>query len=145
MATINASSVEKTKQDAVPIQQLSPDELRGRIRISRTTYIWLAGYVDVGSTITGALLPKGARIVGGFLHSQAMVAAGTLAVAINAVAIMAATAIGAANVRAEAPDAASVAGCLGTDFGGYAPVITTAGAAAVAGNKVTLYLFYVVD
>jgi hypothetical protein len=145
MATINASSVEKVKADAVPIQMLSPDELRGRIRLYKMQYTWLAGYVDIGSTITGPLLPKGARIVGGFLHSQAMVASGALAVAINSVAVCAASVIGAANVTVQLPDPASVVGIVGIDSGGYPVVITTSGAAAVAGNKVTLHLFYVVD
>lgn len=145
MATINASSVEKVKAESVPIQMLQADELRGRIRIYKMQYTWLAGYVDIGSTVTGPLLPKGARVVGGFLHSQAMVASGTLAVTINSVAVSGAVAIGAVNVRAELPDAASAVGIIGLDSGGYPVVITTAGAAAVAGNKVTLHLFYVID
>lgn len=145
MAAINAKSAEQTKLETVPITLLDTIEMRGRIRIHKTTYTWLAGYVDIGSTITGTLLPKGAKLVGGFLHSQAMVTAGTLAVTINSVAISGALAVGAANFRAELPDAASLAGCIALDHGGYAPVITTAGAAAVAGNKVVLHLYYVVD
>lgn len=145
MATINASSVEKAKQDLIPISLLTPEELKGRIRISKTTYTWLTGYLDIGSTVTGALLPKGARIVNGYLFSQAGVASSTLQVSINAVVLSAAIALGATALRAEIPDAANWHNIVGVDFGGYAPVITTAGAAMVAGAKLALILEYVVD
>jgi hypothetical protein len=146
MATIAAKSAERTKCDTIPQVHLSTEELKGRVRIHKTTYTWLAGYVDSGSTITGTLLPKGARIVGGRLSSQAGVASHTLQVAINAVNLAAALAVGAITVQTDAlPDKDNFQNVDGVDFGGYAPVITTAGAAAVAGNKVSLILFYVVD
>jgi hypothetical protein len=145
MATINAKSAEQTLLESVPIQLLATYQKHGRIRTHVTTYTWLAGYVDSGSTITGSLLPKNARIVGGRLYSQAMVASGTLQVSINSVNLAAALAVGAATAVQDLPDKDNVQNVDGVDFGGYAPVITTGGAAAVAGNKVWLRLHYVVD
>lgn len=145
MAAINAKSAEQTKLETVPPTLLTPPELRGRVRIHLSTYTWLAGFVDSGSTITGAALPVGAKIVGGFLVSQAGVAASTIQVSINAVNISGALAIGAATARHELPDKDNWHNAIGVDFGGYAPVMTTGGAAMVAGNKVALVLLYVVD
>lgn len=146
MATIAAKSAERTKADSVPAILLSTEEKHGRIRVHKTTYTWLAGFVDIGSTITGSLLPKGARIVGGRLSSQAGAASHALAVTINGVALAAALVVGAATAQTDAlPDKDNFHNVDGVDFGGFAPVITTSGAVAVAGSKVSLMLFYVVD
>jgi len=145
MGAIVASSAEKVKQDAVPVQMLAPEEGKGRIRISKTTYTWTTGNIGSGSTITGALLPKGARVIGGVLFSQAGVASHTLQASINSVNLAAALAVGAAAVTQVLPDAANFHNVVGVDFGGYAPVITSGGADAVVGNKVALLLKYVVD
>ncbi len=144
MATINASSVEKVKQDAKPVQMLATDELRGRIRISKTTYTWLSGFVTLASTITGTLFPKGARVVGGWLASEAGASGHTLQVSINSVNLGPALVCTSA-ARQELPAAAQAKDIIGVDFGGFAPVITSAAADAVAGAKVQLMLLYVVD
>ena len=146
MATIAAKSAERTKVDTTPQVHLSTEELKGRIRVHKTTYTWLAGYVDAGSTVTGTLLPTGARIVGGRLSSQAGLATSTLQVSINAVNLHAALAVGAATAQTDTlPDKDNFHNVDGVNFGGYAPVITVGTAAMVAGNKLSLFLFYVVD
>jgi hypothetical protein len=145
MATINASSIEKVKQDAIPIQMLAPFEQKGRIRVSKTQYTWLTGFLDIGSTVTGARLPANAKVVGGYLMSDAMAASGTLQVSINSVNLAAALAVGAATATQQLPDKDNYKNVEGVDFGGFAPVITTAGAVAVAGSQLALILFYVVD
>ncbi len=146
MATINALSAERTKVDAVPTQNLIPEELRGRIRIHKTTYTWLAGFVTLASTITGTLLPTGAKIVGGMLASQAGAASHALQVSINSVNLAAALVVGAATAQSlNFPDKDNFHLVTGVDFGGYAPVITSSGGDAVAGAKVVLLLYYVVD
>lgn len=138
------TSAEKDKQDAIPIQMLTPEELRGRVRIHKTTLTWPAADA-AGTTLTGSNLPKGAKIVGGFIVSQAGAASSTLQVAINAVNLSAAITLGAATMRTELPDKDNWHNVVGVDFGGYPPVITTAGGAMVSGNKIALILFYVVD
>lgn len=145
MATINASSAEKVKQDSVPVQMLATEELRGRIRVSKTTYTWLSGYVTLASTITGAVLPKGARIVGGWLASQAGATSHALQVSINSVNLGAALAVGAVTALGQLPDKDNWHNVVGVDLGGYAPVITSSGGDAVVGAKVALILFYVLD
>lgn len=149
MSTINAYSAERTKYNASPQQLITPPELKGRMRISLTSYTWLSGYVDAGSTITGVPLPKGARVVGGYLVSQAGVAASTITVSLTdgttTIVVGSDLAIGASAARHELPTEDSWHNVIGVDAGGLSPKLTTGGAAMVAGNKVALVLYYVVD
>jgi hypothetical protein len=119
--------------------------MRGRLRVYKSTYTWITGNIGSGSTITGPALPKGSRIVGGWLSSQAGASSHTLQVSINAVNLAAALAVGAATASQSLPDKDNFHNVVGVDFGGYAAVITSGGADAVVGNKVNLVLFYVVD
>lgn len=145
MAAINVKSAEQTLLETVPITLLATYQKHGRVRCHKTSYLTVGTTFEAGSTITGAILPKGARVLFGYLSATGTTSL-TLAVAINAVALLAATAFTSTAVVL-VPDAA---GALlihypDLDSGGYAPVITSAGATAAAASKITLYLFYVVD
>ena len=145
MAAIHVSSAEKTLVDAVPMSMLNPYQLRGRVRVSKTSYVTSGSTFESGSTITGVPLPKGAKVISGILIADGTSSL-TLKVTINSVDLIAATAFG-SDAVAQIPDAA---GGLANNYpdldcGGYSPIITSGGATAGAGSKIVLVLYYVVD
>lgn len=145
MAAIQVKSAEQTLLESVPIQLLTTPQMRGRIRCHKTSYLTVGTTFEAGSTITGTAFPKGARVLFGYLSATGTTSL-TLAVAINSIAFLAATAFTSTAVVL-IPDAAGslLVHYPDVDSGGYAPVITSAGATAAAASKITLYLFYVVD
>ena len=75
MAAYN--STQYAKQIAIPQTLLTPEECHGRIRVARASYTTAA--IVAASTINMITMPKGAKYLGGYLHSDVATASLTLA------------------------------------------------------------------
>ena len=144
MATTQISSENKADQIAVPAKMIPSNELHGRVRMFLDKALTAVG--DAGSTITFAKLPKGAKVLFGWLYGEAETAAITYALGDGTTAdkFLAATVYTAAALT-PFPAVAKADAVYGYDMSEKSFVVTTAVSAMGGGKKVTVVAFYVVD
>lgn len=145
MSTVAINSENKADQIAVPAVMIPMNELHGRVRVFIDKAVTAVG--DAGSTITFAKLPKGAKVLFGWLYADDENASLTFALGDGTTAdkFLAAYSVATGPTHTSFPDAAKAGAALGFDMSEKSFVITTAGAAMTGSANVILVACYVVD